>query len=616
MPPRPFANSWIPGLADRYAKALYHDDVEELGLFVDGRQAGQLQSQTEELRNLIPPYLTLERLGYIRVALGLEQGEYDRQRAAHILRGAKLALMMFALTHSVEPLHRRRGIEDVTVDVDIPSKILPWLFLAFSRPSPLFDLETLGIAAMALQSLLSHQLYRNTFNHTSRSLLPDVVASWLVIVERDTEDIEVENPSSVVNISKVEAFHGLVVRILEQDALGSTFSKVLESRSRDVAGALVGSLVRRGFTDVGNRTKLIEDNWFIYLHVAQVTSQWPMLRASMLDRDIIGVTCRILRRFARRELVSKDTTIWGELLSETFRLFIPFFRGPPAVKAALQGSCLLTVLRIHSAYAIAHSQSASFTTPPDSIDSHVFRIMSTIRGYAKIPSFHHIISKSLQQVEQKRAARNEPLRLSGKVAEEYDAIRQALEKYSTVLPLLEIRTQCAASNCSKPIFKIGLKCCGFCKMLMYCSSSCQRHDWTEGEHRIHCPRLRASQIQLAPHCPLKYTDMAIVSSSYIDNLHRAIALWQEKKVFGTDTDLAVVDLGRGIWPGHIDRIFDQPEYASDDMQPWRELIDRRAPARGAKASPYVLFMVASWPLDLTNMDALVAGQVKVQSFAC
>ena len=79
-----------------------------------------------------------------------------------------------------------------------------------------------------------------------------------------------------------------------------------------------------------------------------------------------------------------------------------------------------------------------------------------------------------------------------------------LEDEPFALAVLKDKISVVCSWCLKTIKEAPLSLCAGCKVLKYCSSTCQKEDWKKGPHKNECKYLKnqipSSQIRLTARC--------------------------------------------------------------------------------------------------------------------
>ena len=79
-----------------------------------------------------------------------------------------------------------------------------------------------------------------------------------------------------------------------------------------------------------------------------------------------------------------------------------------------------------------------------------------------------------------------------------------LENEPFALAVFDEKIPVVCSWCLKTIKEAPLNLCGGCKVLKYCSNTCQKEDWLKGPHKNECKYLKyqrvPSQTRLLARC--------------------------------------------------------------------------------------------------------------------
>ena len=90
-----------------------------------------------------------------------------------------------------------------------------------------------------------------------------------------------------------------------------------------------------------------------------------------------------------------------------------------------------------------------------------------------------------------------------------------LESEPFAMAILKSKISVVCSWCLKTIKEAPLSLCAGCKVLKYCSGTCQKEDWKNGPHKNECKYLKkhipSSEIRLIARCG-HYIDCSICFS--------------------------------------------------------------------------------------------------------
>ncbi|KIY69974.1 hypothetical protein CYLTODRAFT_452110 [Cylindrobasidium torrendii FP15055 ss-10] len=208
----------------------------------------------------------------------------------------------------------------------------------------------------------------------------------------------------------------------------------------------------------------------------------PKTRSALIRRGVVTFLCHYARRFVRGELTVTIMSTSGKLgiLHNIGTHLSTVLRHPIAVAEALEARILPTVARL---LAVADNNANNYQDD----SGELLTLLTILRAYAHFPSLTSGIKKNLRYMI---------------VLEEQGGFGNAVRRHPGWGVLVEIRgtgyaseklpgkKRCLNQKCSSPPETNVLKSCVKCGLAEYCSEKCQRVDWTEGKHCVHCPRLQ------------------------------------------------------------------------------------------------------------------------------
>ncbi|GLB35480.1 hypothetical protein LshimejAT787_0210450 [Lyophyllum shimeji] len=176
-----------------------------------------------------------------------------------------------------------------------------------------------------------------------------------------------------------------------------------------------------------------------------------------------------LRTHQRRVLIREQMC---QYLIETFRLT----EGIVWVRRSLEAGLLLAILR-----------SAPRSPSEDVVElCELVNVISTYLIYISVlrPAARALVKMDLHHMERDIAKRGPFWDAWKALTETVDA--RALVAGSRIAP------RCSYPKCDPSVTKLKFRRCSGCEDALYCSSTCQRLDWTDTSHRTYCKKMQQS----------------------------------------------------------------------------------------------------------------------------
>lgn len=167
-------------------------------------------------------------------------------------------------------------------------------------------------------------------------------------------------------------------------------------------------------------------------------------------------------------------------------------------------------------------------------------------------------------------------------------------------------------------------------MAHYCSRECQKEHWKSGDHREHCPRLRAVSMSalfrffstshlivltlyypgVSPYQPLNSIDLSALYLIFFLRQDWIQQHWDFCKGDGyNQLSLDLIDLVTGHT--HTSKLPTYYRFKRHDVSHWYAQVARRAPKGDA---PYIFVGANGWPVEITTLEEVRAMRIQVQHF--